>query len=145
MLWQQSVSSIQKNRQPCTYNEAYASLLLILIYVDLKCKHIAGVNNTTADYLSCNNLHSFFSLHPQPTPTYTTATTPDARSESPRLDIAPIQAAIQYYYQNGLATVTLRWYFTGQHRYTQFCKQANCIGIPTTEAHCCCLQPTWHD
>ena len=35
--------------------------------IDLKCKHIAGVNNTTADYLSHNNLHSFFSLHPHAT------------------------------------------------------------------------------
>ena len=35
--------------------------------IDLKCKHIAGVNNTTADYLLCNNLHSFFSLHSQAT------------------------------------------------------------------------------
>ena len=40
--------------------------------IDLKCKRTAGVNNTTADYLSRNNLHSFLSLHPQavqqPTP-----------------------------------------------------------------------------
>ena len=40
--------------------------------IDVKCKHIAGVNNNTADYLSCGNLHSFFHLHPQaahqPTP-----------------------------------------------------------------------------
>ena len=35
--------------------------------IDLKWKHIAGVNNTTADYLSCSNLHSFFPLHPQAT------------------------------------------------------------------------------
>ena len=40
--------------------------------IDVKCKHIAGVNNSTADYLSRGNLHSFFHLHPQaaqqPTP-----------------------------------------------------------------------------
>ena len=33
--------------------------------IDIKCKHIAGVNNSTADYLSRGNLHSFFYLHPQ--------------------------------------------------------------------------------
>ena len=35
--------------------------------IDVKCKHIAGVNNTTADHLSRGNLHSFFYLHPQAT------------------------------------------------------------------------------
>jgi len=33
--------------------------------IDIKCSHIAGVNNRTADYLSRNNLHAFFSVHPQ--------------------------------------------------------------------------------
>ena len=33
--------------------------------IDVKCKNIAGLTNNTADYLSCGNLHSFFSLHPQ--------------------------------------------------------------------------------
>ena len=40
--------------------------------IDLKCRHIARVNNSTADYLSHGDLHSFFHLHPQaahqPTP-----------------------------------------------------------------------------
>ena len=35
--------------------------------IDVKCKHIAGVDNSTADYLSRGNLHSFFHLHPQAT------------------------------------------------------------------------------
>ena len=35
--------------------------------IDIKCKHIAGVNNSTADHLSRGNLHSFFCLHPQAT------------------------------------------------------------------------------
>ena len=35
--------------------------------IDVKCKHIAGVDNSTADHLSCGNLHSFFHLHPQGT------------------------------------------------------------------------------
>ena len=50
------------------------------------------------------------------------------------MDITPIQAAIQYYYQNGLATATQRCYSTGQQRYTQFCKQVNRTGIPTSES-----------
>ena len=33
--------------------------------IDVKCKHIAGVTNTTADHLSRGNLRKFFSLHPQ--------------------------------------------------------------------------------
>jgi len=33
--------------------------------IDIKCRHIAGVANRTADYLSRGNLHLFFSLHPQ--------------------------------------------------------------------------------
>ena len=40
--------------------------------IDLTCVHIMGVANTTADYLSRNNMSSFFSLNPQastlPTP-----------------------------------------------------------------------------
>ena len=32
--------------------------------IDVKCKHIAGVNNSTADHLSRGNLHSSFYLHP---------------------------------------------------------------------------------
>ena len=35
--------------------------------IDLKCKHIAGVDNSTGDQLSRNNLHLFFHLHPQAT------------------------------------------------------------------------------
>ena len=35
--------------------------------IDFKCKHIVGVDNSTADHLSCGNLHSFFHLHPQGT------------------------------------------------------------------------------
>jgi len=33
--------------------------------IDIKCRHIAGVDNHTADHLSRNNLHAFFRLHPQ--------------------------------------------------------------------------------
>ena len=33
--------------------------------IDVICKHIAGVNNCTADHLSRNDLHAFFSLHSQ--------------------------------------------------------------------------------
>ena len=33
--------------------------------IDIKCRHIPGVNNCTADHLSRNNLSAFFSLHPQ--------------------------------------------------------------------------------
>ena len=36
--------------------------------IDVKCKHIAGLTNTTADHLSCGHLHSFFYLHPQAAP-----------------------------------------------------------------------------
>lgn len=40
--------------------------------IDVRCKHIAEVNNSTANYISHDNLHLFFSLHPQaahqPTP-----------------------------------------------------------------------------
>ena len=32
--------------------------------IDIKCRHIAGVANSTADHLSRGNLHLFFSLHP---------------------------------------------------------------------------------
>ena len=35
--------------------------------INVRCKHIAGVNNITADHLSRGNLDSFFSLHPQAT------------------------------------------------------------------------------
>ena len=43
------------------------SLYFFVAYydIDVKCKHIVGVNNTTADHLSRNNLQSFFCLHPQ--------------------------------------------------------------------------------
>ena len=50
------------------------------------------------------------------------------------MDITPIQAAIQYYYQNGLATATQKCYSTRQQRYKQFCKQASRTGIPTSES-----------
>ena len=41
---------------------------------------------------------------------------------------------MQYYYQNGLATATQRFYSTEQQCYTQFFKQANRTGIPTSES-----------
>ena len=36
--------------------------------IDLTCVHIMGAVNTTADYLSRNNMSSFFSLNPQASP-----------------------------------------------------------------------------
>ena len=34
--------------------------------IDLRCKHIAGVDNSTADCLSRGNLHFFFFIHRPP-------------------------------------------------------------------------------
>ena len=67
------------------------------------------------------------------TKSHPTTTTPDIRSGSPRLDISSIQAAVQRYYQNGLATATQRCYLAGQQRYIQFCNQTNQTVIPTSE------------
>ena len=49
------------------------------------------------------------------------------------MDISSIQAAVQRYYQNGLATATQRCYLAGQQRYIQFCNQTNQTVIPTSE------------
>ena len=57
----------------CTRDQIAMHLLRSLWFfvayfdIDVKCKHIAGVDNSTADHLSCGNLHSFFHLHPQGT------------------------------------------------------------------------------
>ena len=44
--------------------------------IDLTCVHIMGVANTTTDYLSRNNMSSFFSLNPQASPLPTPLPTP---------------------------------------------------------------------
>ena len=49
------------------------------------------------------------------------------------MDIGPIQAAVQYYFENGLASATQRCYNAGQQHYLQFCTQANLTPIPTSE------------
>ena len=49
------------------------------------------------------------------------------------MDITPIQAAVQHYYQHGLAIATQRCYNAGQQSYLQFCTKANLIPIPTSE------------
>ena len=50
------------------------------------------------------------------------------------MDITSIQAAVQYYFENGLAPATQRCYSAGQQRYIQFCTQANLTQIPTSES-----------
>jgi len=64
-----------------------------------------------------------------PADSTTSTTTPDSGNWRARLDIAPIQAAVQHYFENGLASSTQRCYNAGQQRYIQFCTQAS----PTTE------------
>lgn len=49
------------------------------------------------------------------------------------MNIVPIQAAVQYHYQHGLATATQRCYNGGQQHYLQFCTQTTLIPIPTSE------------
>ena len=61
-------------------------------------------------------------------------TNPVTRGGSPKLDITPIQAAVQHYYQKGLATTTQRCYLTGQQRYMQFCDQVNQTVVLTSES-----------
>ena len=45
-----------------------------------------------------------------------------------------MQAAVQCYFENGLAPATQRYYRAGQQRYAQFDTQANLIQIPTSES-----------
>ena len=49
------------------------------------------------------------------------------------MDITPIQEAVQFYFENGLAPATQRCYNAGQHRYSRFCIQANLTSVPTSE------------
>ena len=101
--------------------------------IDVRYKHIAGVNICTADHLSRNNLRAFFSLHPPGLHHCTSLPPPDARDRRTRLDISSIQEAVQHYYENGLASSTHRCYNAGQQRYLQFCAQSNITPVPTSE------------
>lgn len=120
-------------------NKHYARLLRSLWFfvayfdIDVRCKHIAGVNNSTADHLSHGNLHSFFHLHPQNTHQSTPLPQPLLQILGARLDIAPIQAAVYCYYQNGLAMATQRCYNAGQQHHLHLCTQANLRSVPTSE------------
>ena len=63
----------------------------------------------------------------------TSTITADAGGGETRLDIALIQAAIQLYYQKGLAPSTQKCYHAGQQRYIHFCTQLNLTPLPTSE------------
>ena len=100
--------------------------------INLTCVHIMGVANTTADYLSRNNMSSFFSRHP---PTHPSATTPTSNffSQQPKLDLTTLQEALQSYYHQGLAASTHRTYSVGTQNYLSFCKQMHSPPLPTSE------------
>jgi len=49
------------------------------------------------------------------------------------MDITPLQAAVQHYYQNGLAPSTHKCYTTGQQQYLYFCTSHNLNPFPTSE------------
>ena len=49
------------------------------------------------------------------------------------MDITPLQAAVRYYFDNGLAPATQKCYNAGQQRYLYFCSQADLTPIPTSE------------
>ena len=59
-----NISIAQESRTQCTY---YATFGFFVAYfdIDIKYRHIAGVNYHTADFLSRNNLAAFFCLYPQ--------------------------------------------------------------------------------
>ena len=65
--------------------------------------------------------------------TATSTFSPDVGSRGTRLDIAPIQEALQNYYHNGLAPSTHRCYTAGQQRYLHFCTSSNLRPLPTSE------------
>ena len=133
------------NRQYTREPEAMHLLRCLWFFVayfdlDVRCIHIVGVHNCTADHLSCNNLRAFFCVHPQglhrctplPQPLLQLLGTggPDWRA---RLDIHPIQEAVHHYFENGLAPSTRQCYNAGQQRYLKFCTQANITPFPTSE------------
>ena len=70
--------------------------------------------------------------HPSANSTTSTITS-DTSNWRAGLDITSIQAAVQYYFENGLAPATQRCYNAGQQCYLQFCTQVNLTPIPTSE------------
>lgn len=56
-----------------------------------------------------------------------------ALSVGPRLDIPNLRAAVQHYFEQGLAPSTKKSYLAGQKRYFSFCNSINALPIPTTE------------
>jgi len=101
--------------------------------IDIKCKHIAGVNNSTAEHLSHGNLHSLFCLKPQANHQPTPLPQPLLQIWRARLDITLIQAAVQHCFENGLASSIQRCYNARQQSYVQFYKKVSVILIPTTK------------
>ena len=100
--------------------------------IDLTCVHIMGVANTIADYLSRNNMSSFFSLNLQAS-TLPTFSTSNCFSQQPRLDLTTLQEALQSYYHQGLAASTHKTYSVGTQNYLSFCKQIHSPPLPTSE------------
>jgi len=59
----------QSSKQPLVIHMLCCLWFFVAYFdIDLKCRHIAGVMNCSVDYLSRNNLHSFFVLNPQVAP-----------------------------------------------------------------------------
>ena len=99
-------------------------------------EHIAGADNCTADHLSRNNMHTFFSINSQASTTPTPVSPLLQELLTPprtRLDIKDLQAAVSFYYQRGLANSTQKLYHIGQKRYIHFCTQHKLTALPATE------------
>jgi len=89
--------------------------------IDVKCRHIPGVNNSTVDHLSHNNLRTCLLSFTPTGITPTNVVTPTSASDGwTRLCISSLRAAVQQYYQKDLASSTHRCYTEGQRWYIHF-------------------------
>ena len=101
----------------CTYCIVSGFLSLIMTYVHIVCKHIAGAMNVVADHLSRNNLSSFFSSCPQASSTPTSL--PSARLKIVAIP-GPDWTSVHFtelfntmYYKHSIAPSTRELYICG--------------------------------
>ena len=112
-------------------------ITIMHLLLNLRATHIAGINNSSADAISRNNLQVFLAANPtyrqQGTDSDSRAAVENPSLNSNRLVVKQPERIADNLIKNSIAENTRKSYATGQSLYLSFCEHYNLRPLPASE------------